>query len=116
MVQCGWLRQLGLQIFTTISSRSTAKARVLLFQHRKCLLCVPSPRGISSKEQVHLFQCALIGFGIKRPDYGVLAVSCPYAYIRVSRHRLTNRDANDIDCSKDVHHLLAYGTDNVRQN
>lgn len=75
MVYHRWLRHLGLQIFTIIMSYSTTKARVLCFQHCKRLFSVPSPRGVCSEEQVHLFQCALVRFGIKCPDCCVLAVS-----------------------------------------
>lgn len=78
MVDHRWLRHLGLQILTTIMSCGTTKARVLLFQHCKRLFCVPGPRSICGEEQVHLFQCALIRFGVECPDCGVLVVSCVY--------------------------------------
>lgn len=76
MVDHRWLRYLGLQIFPTIMSCSTTKTRVLLFQHCERLFCVPSPRGICREEQVHLFQCSLIRFGVECPDCGLLVPSC----------------------------------------
>lgn len=76
----------------------------------------PKPKEYLQRRASPSLPGALVGFGIKCPDYGMLAVSCTCIGTWSTSCYLTNRDANDIDCSKDIHHLLADGTDDVWQN
>ena len=43
---------------------------VLRFEDGEFFLGFPVEPRIGSKEKIHLFQTALIGFGVKSPDYG----------------------------------------------
>ena len=43
---------------------------VLLLKDGEVSLSVPIPDGIGSKEQVHFFKRALVGFGVQGPNHG----------------------------------------------
>lgn len=71
--------QAGLWVNDRLSTLSGLdKLGILLLEDEEVLLCFPSPDAVRSKDEVHLFKCALIGLGIETVHHGYcddLAVS-----------------------------------------
>lgn len=66
---------------------------VLGLELGKSALSVPGPRGVSSKEEVHVLQRALVGFWIECPHHG---------------------DSDGVAYGKDVQSLLSNGIEHHR--
>lgn len=54
---------------------SGTEVRILGHKPGKVGLCYPDPGGLGCKEQIDFLECALAGFGVQSPDWGVFYVS-----------------------------------------